>query len=494
VKVNYPFRIYESEEGNMVFDLLGLSKTEKKWLLPNDISAILNELEDSENSDGILGLLNKGKDLLDKEPEYGTTWIKGMIEQEDVKAYLLDSLKANDSEEGIKLELFQPILTKGKFSSMRKKVKSIQKEIEDYILSYDQAKERIEALHEVIKIDQENKLSEVRKESEKRLDKFKKEKEKTIKKIEKSLKKETKAINEEFKERLLQKTNEMDTINEEITDLEKKLENGTEGVAKRELANLKKMLRNNNKDIQALEHERGRRLSIAENKFKSEKNQWEENFQIKMNEEGMLLGKLLETHKMTLRDCEELKNRISGHKTTLMKNVESLSKILEVKYTKGIDLYLPFYILKYGEDNYGFYPPIKISEGKSMRKMLKLFIASNLGNKIGQFILPQTDILDGLFEMVIVSIKDETELSDQYMKILPMANIFESREALDRMVVGLYQIMEWTWISESDCIKVLRFLVEKLDYLNGGNVFQVKEQEIDELVETSEPMEIAVSK
>jgi hypothetical protein len=126
--------------------------------------------------------------------------------------------------------------------------------------------------------------------------------------------------------------------------------------------------------------------------------------------------------------------------------------------------------------------------------MLKLFIASNLGNKIGQFILPQTDILDGLFEMVIVSIKDETELSDQYMKILPMANIFESREALDRMVVGLYQIMEWTWISESDCIKVLRFLVEKLDYLNGGNVFQVKEQEIDELVETSEPMEIVVSK
>jgi hypothetical protein len=40
VKVNYPFRIYESEEGNMVFDLLGLSKTEKKWLLPNDISDI----------------------------------------------------------------------------------------------------------------------------------------------------------------------------------------------------------------------------------------------------------------------------------------------------------------------------------------------------------------------------------------------------------------------------------------------------------------------
>ncbi|MFC1803001.1 hypothetical protein ACFL0D_03430 [Thermoproteota archaeon] len=493
VKVNYPFRVYESKEGTMVFDLLRLSKTEKKWLLPNDISEILNELEAVKNSDEILGLLNKGKDTMDTEPEYGSTWIKGLIEQDDLKAYLLGNIKANDSEIGIKLDIFQPILTKRKFSYMRKNLKSIRKEIEDNILSAEQDKKRIETLHEVIKNNQEKKLSAFKKESEKRLDEFKTQKEKAIKKIEKSLKKETKAINNEFKEHLLQKTNEIDVIKVEITKLEKKLERGTEGEAKRDLADRKKMLGRYNKEIQALEDERGRRLSTAKSKTESEKHQWEEKFFIKRNEEKVLQGKLLETHERTLRGCEELKNRISSVTATLMNNVESLSMICDVKYKKGKDLYMPFYIFRYGEDNFGFYPPIKVSEGKGMRKMLKLFISSNLGNKIGQFISPQTDILDGLLEMVVDSIKEKTELSDQFRQELPIANLLESRENLDKMVVGLYQIMDWDWISEKEYIEVQRFLVEKLDSLNGGNIFQTTVQEIDDLIETSEVIEIAVS-
>jgi hypothetical protein len=248
-----------------------------------------------------------------------------------------------------------------------------------------------------------------------------------------------------------------------------------------------------NKEIQALEDERGRRLSTAENKTESEKHQWEEKFFIKRNEEKVLQGKLLETHERTLRGCEELKNRISSVTATLMNNVESLSMICDIKYKKGKDLYMPFYIFRYGEDNFGFYPPIKVSEGKGMRKMLKLFISSNLGNKIGQFISPQTDILDGLLEMVVESIKDKTKLSDQFRQELPIANLLESRENLDKMVVGLYQIMDCAWISEKDYIEVQRFLVEKLDSLNGGNIFQTTVQEIDDLIETSEVIEIAVS-
>ena len=57
------------------------------------------------------------------------------------------------------------------------------------------------------------------------------------------------------------------------------------------------------------------------------------------------------------------------------------------------------------------------------------------------------------------------------------------------MVVGLYQIMEWGWISQKDYIKVQRFLVEKLDFLNGGNIFQ-KVQEIEETPEAPEAIEI----
>jgi hypothetical protein len=405
VKVNYPFRVYGSKDGNMVFDLLGLSKTEKKWLIPSDISEIISKLEAAENSDEILGFLSKAKYVMDKEPEYGSTWIKGLIEQEDLKAYLLDGIDEDDSKEGVNLDLFQPTFTSRKFTSMKKNVKSIQEEVEAHILSAEKSRERIEKLHEVIKKNQEKQLSAFKKESESRLNSFKKEKEKAIKTIEKSFKKETKATNEEFKKRIQEKTKEIDAIKKEITNLEKKLENGAEREARRDLASLKKFLNRHNKETQALEAERASVLSKAENKKETDKHQWEENFSIKINEEKVLLENLLETHESTLRGCEELKDRISSVTETLLKNSENLSRILDIKYKKGKDLYMPFYIFRYGEDNFGFYPPVKVSEEKSMRKRLQLFISSNLGNKIGQFILPQTEILDELLEMVVAALK-----------------------------------------------------------------------------------------
>ena len=487
VKANYPFKIFESEEGKIVFDLLGLIETEKKWLLPNDLSPLLDELEAVENSDKILGLLYKGKDLLDKEPQFGSTRITGLIEQEDVKVYLLGNAK--NVEEEIKLELFEPTLTSRKFSYVKKNVKSIQKEIEENIMVIGQVKGRIETLHDTIKKAQEKQYSAVKMESEIRLDIFNEERETAVKIIENALKKETKTIKTEFKERLSQKTRETELIKEEITHLEKKLESGLEGDAKRELANLKKMLPRHNKDIQALEGEHERIMEKVEMKAETEKQQWEEKLLFKKIEEETLLRKLLETHDNTLRGCIELKNRISEEEATLMNNSESLTKILDIKYYKGKELSMPFYIFGYGEGNIGFYPPAKISEEKSMRKRLKLIISSNLGNKIDQFISPQTDSFDEILEMVVDSLKDETKLSIQYANALPEVNLLESRETLDKMVVGLYQIMEWGWISEKDYIKVQRFLVEKLDFLNGGNIFQ-KVQEIEETPEALEAEEI----
>ena len=489
VKVNYPFRIFESEEGNIVFDLLGLIETEKKWLLPNDLSPLLDELEAAENSDKISGLLHKGKDLLDKEPQFGSTRITGLIEQEDVKFYLLG--KAENIEEEKKSELFEPTLTNRKFSYVKKNVKSIQKEIEENIMSIGLVKGRIETLHDVIKKAQEKQHSAVKKDSEKRLDIFNEERETAVKNIEKSLKKEKKTIKAEFKERLSQKTKETELVKEEISHLEKMLESGLEGDAKRELANLKNMLQRHNKDIQALEGEHDGIMDKVEMKAETEKQQWEEKLLFKRIEEEALLRKLLETHENTLRGCIELKKRTSDVEETLMNNSESLSKILDIKYNKGKELSMPFYIFGYGEDKIRFYPPAKISEEKSMRKMLKLIISNNFGNKIDQFISPQTDSFDEILEMVVDSLKDETKLSNQYGKALPGINLLDSRETLDKMVVGLYQIMEWGWISEKDYIEVQRFLVEKLDSLNGGNIFQ-KVQEIEETPEAPEAMEIAV--
>jgi hypothetical protein len=59
-------------------------------------------------------------------------------------------------------------------------------------------------------------------------------------------------------------------------------------------------------------------------------------------------------------------------------------------------------------------------------------------------------------------------------------------------MVGLYQLMEWNWIKEKDYIQVQRFLLEKLDSLNGGTIFQVKQQPMDETIDMPEVMETPV--
>jgi hypothetical protein len=491
VKVNYPFRVYESEEGGVVLDLLELSKTEKKWLLPSDVSPMLEELEKAEDSEDVLSLVDKCKETLNKEPEFGSIWIGGLNELDDLRSYLLNSVEVNGGQ-GKVLELFKPVLTKKRFASIRENIKSSNTEIVNNILSMDQTIGRIGSIHETIKKDQEKQLALFKKESGKRLVKFTKEKEKSIKDIHKSLKKEIKSINTDIKQRVSQKTKEVDEISEEVIELKKRLESGEKEV-KRDLSEHEKMLKNYDKELKALEEERGKSVSEAENNAEVSKKRCEESFQIRSNEETALLGKLVETHEKVIRNLEELEKKISEVKETMVGNKENLTKVLEIKYENCQEICLPFYLFRYDEESFAFYPPIQLSQGKGIGKKLKLFMRSNLEDKIGQFVSPQTNVLNGLLEMVVNSLKDETEVKSQFIKSLQSVNLLESRETLDMMAVGLYRIMEWDWISERDYVNVQKFLVGKLDAINGGKVYQSKEQEAVTLLNASEYMEVAVS-
>ena len=200
------------------------------------------------------------------------------------------------------------------------------------------------------------------------------------------------------------------------------------------------------------------------------------------------MDELLETQERTLREFEELMNKVNDTAMKMRSDAEALSKILNIKYGKGKDVNIPFYVFRYGEE-YWFNPPVKFSEGRGIGKALKLMLTSSLGNKVGQFVSPQTNVFNCLLEKAINSLNDEAELSDQYIKALPTSNILESRETLDKMMIGLYKVMDWDWISEKDYIEVQRFLLEKLDHLNGGNVFVTREQVIEIPADTQEMME-----
>ena len=475
VKANYPFMVFESEEEAIVFDLLGLSMTEMNWLLPKDLSEALDGLENAKASDEILNLLNKGKEVMDQEAKYSSTIIEGMVEQENLRTFIVDFSCVAESKDHPTQDIFKPLLTKSRFTSLRKNIKAVYKGIENNILSAEQSHDRIESIMQGVKKAQDKKLSAFKKACDKRLATYQKEKEKTLKDVEKKLLKDSKTIDDEFKESIKNKTDIIEIVKENITSLGEKLKAGADGEAKKELKERKKTLERLNKEVRAIEDEHGRRLSLIVSEADSEKQRCDDTYTTRFNEETVQIDELLGTHEKTLREFEELMTKVSDTATKMRSDAEALSKALDIKYAKGKEVNIPFYVFRYGEE-YWFNPPVKFSEGKGIGKTLKLMLTSSLGNKVGQFVSPQTNVFDDLLEKAINSLNDETELSDQYIKALPTSNILESRESLDKMMIGLYKVMDWDWISEKDYIDVQRFLLEKLDYLNGGNVFAPREE------------------
>jgi hypothetical protein len=490
VKANYPFMVYDSEGETIVFDLLGLTQTEKKWLHPHDISEILTELETLEEP-RIHGLLKKGVEALERDPNHGSTWVMGLIEQDEVTNYLSDSIKQNHNKK-LNYTLFKPVLTTRKFTAHRKNIKTIQKEIDEHILATLETGKRLETIYKTIQKTQKKNLAAFKKESRKRLTEFKKEKDKEIKIIEKALKKDVKTLNDEFNERITNISTEMTATQEEIDKLRKIIESGTVTDEKTRLYECEKLLDRKLTEIKNVEFEHQNKLNKAEKTAESLRQQWEKRLQVRLNEEEKLQRELLDSHETVLKAYDDFLKNVREVEKTLAEDKATLGKISEIKYEKEKTLSIPFYIFNFGEENYGYYPPIKISEEKTMRTMLKLFISNNLENKITRFISPQTNVFNEILETVVNTIKEETTLSQQYTEKLSTTNLLESSETLDKMMVGLYQLMEWNWIKEKDYIQVQRFLLEKLDSLNGGTIFQVKQQPMDENVDMPEVMETQV--
>jgi hypothetical protein len=489
VKAHYPLRVYRKGGENIIFDLLGFSESEKKWLIPKDISMILDQCACTDDNEGLRNWLKEGKKVLEEEPEYESILVEGLIEQVEMREYILDTKKEKKKDQN---ELFQPLLTSKRFSSIKKEVKKVHSEVEQYLDLVIYTKNRAEAQESVIQENQENEFVTFQRESSKRLETFENERKKAIKKIDKALKKDKKAIEDEIHAQLELKSREIDEIKNEMIILLERLESGEKNV-KRLISEKEKLIKKIIKEQKALEEELVKSLSKAETEAESEKLEWEEKHSTLMKEEEKLLEDLKNIHELTWIDIRELVDKIKEVEMILSENIDCISKILDIQYGKGKDILIPFYVFKYAEDRYGFYPPFKIVEAKSMMNKLRGIISNSLGSKLSQHISPQTMIFNDHMEKVINSLNEGSELFDEFMDALPKANLLESQVILDKMVVGLYQILDWGWIKGKDYVEVQGFIAEKMDSLYGGNIFKAKEEPMDPHSLAPETVEISAS-
>ncbi|RLI35250.1 hypothetical protein DRO66_07585 [Candidatus Bathyarchaeota archaeon] len=476
VKVYYPFKIFDTETGSMVFDLLGYTVAKKPLLFPQDIKEVLTELRDV-NEEARLDIIEKARNMLD-EPDIGSISINGLVEDKELTGYLYGAVIHETDE---KAELFKPLLTKKKFSSIKKQLQETKKERTGIHVSLMETMEQTQAVYDKVKQDQLKKTEAFMKESKKRLKTHEKQNMNAIKEAEKALETQFKRINEDIDQKVAENQKTQGTVSTKLD----KLEGGDWETRKHRWEHdraLKKLV----KEQENLEKERATKISIEEEKTESTKNMLNSEMDEARKEETAHNNQLQETHEITLRKISELVELLDQSETRLIKEQKSLSKIIDLKYEKGLTILVPFYIYRRGE-NSGFHPPIKAVEEKGVSKTLKLLFSDSILQKMGQYVTSDTMSFNTQMNRVLMELCTKSKLSVQYRKKISELNLLGSHSDIDRIEVGLYQLLEWQWISEKDYIMAQRYLVEKMDMLNGGNIFS---RQVDPLLDTVDVVEI----
>jgi hypothetical protein len=473
VKIYYPFKIFETETGSMVFDLLGFTEAMKPLIFPQDIKEVLTELRDV-NEEARLGVIEKARGLL-AERDISYIGIDGLVEDRELTGYLYGAAINETDEKG---ELFKPILTKKKFSSIRKQLQEIQKERTGIHVSLLETMEQTQALYDEVKQDQLKKTEALLKASKKRLKTHKKQTRKAFKEAEKALETQYKKINKDIDQKVAENLKRQGTVSTQLDDLD-----GGDWETRKHRWELDRTLKKLVKEQKSLEKERATKISMEEEKTESTKNMLNSEMDEARKEETAHNNQQQETHENTLRKISELLELLDQSETRLIKEQKSMTKIIDLKYEKGITIWVPFYIYRRGE-NCGFHPPIKVEEEKRVTKTLKLLFSDSLQKKIGQYVTSDTMAFNTQMNRVLEEITTKSTLSAQYRKKISELNLLGSHSAIDRIEVGLYQLLEWKWITEKDYIMAQRYLVEKMDMLNGGNLFHKQDDPLLDTVDT----------
>ncbi len=477
VKAYYPFMAFKTDTGDVYFDLLLLSEAEKTQTASFDVSKAVAELVESHDDERDTNTL-RCKSMI-STPGLETIQISGLVNDQRIPQFLKRAKKVEYSQ----LALFKPQLTQKRFKSIKEKISVKEEERQALLKEINHAREDIQAFIKKVEEENKEKIESYIDESSKRMDEQEKENNKILKEAENGLIKSCKELNKAYDYRANEITEEL----EYIQNSQKELEGGNWETRRRRLENELKT-RQLSRQLESLEKERTRELMMLEKATEKTKEELRAHLIEEEAKEKHIADKLEENAKSSLEKIKEISNLLGNLEKRIYSEKEYLARLLELKYKEGGHIRVPFYIHK-SDNVYGCHTPQSIENTGGVKRTLKLMLAENLKQKILQHIKPETESISELMENLVTQLSDESKLGKEYKNKLGEENLLVSRSMLDKIEVGLYKLFEWEWINEKDYMIAQRCLVEKMDNLNGGNIFQRKP---DPITETPLQQEIPV--
>ena len=451
VQVYYPFKVFKTNMGIKVFDLLGNTESEIPLIVSMEILDKVKELT-SIDDETTYQILESCKTMLES-CHNETISVKGLVDNIELQEYLENAPKNNSELNQI---LFQPNITEDSFYDITKSVEKTRKETTRILESHRKAEKSLQKFREQILKEHEKEFKKVQKESEKKIVELEKEYNIEIEKIDNEYNIEIDAINKEADSKISEKKDEYDKV-----ENKRDLINDDDSDSKKQRKSQNKLLRQIEKSIEIIEKERKDKIIKIDQKNDSEKKRLIEELEYKRLEKEQEK----EECKKKQVFLEEKINGLYDTQSHLIKRLEeeesNLITLVELAYTDGEGIMVPFYLYK-KQDLYGYNPPIKIVDEKRFSISLR---KTSLRGKIQKKVVSDTLVFNSYIEKVIHELSDQSKPIEENRKKLSQCNILDSRLNLDLLTIGLYRLHEWGWINDREY-----FLAQKQIVENIGNL------------------------
>lgn len=453
VKAYYPFKVFETNEGLLFFDLHGKSEGETPLLVCSDINEAIKGFTDLEEEERY-GLLNSCKKLLEDHHSESME-VKSLVDEIEIINYLRTSEKETFEKTH---RLFPVTVTENKFHERFKNVEKARKNTKDILGTHIKARKYLESTKNKIEKLHEKQYKSLLKESEKTLDKNYKKQVKEIDCLEKKYKTEIITIEKDFDTKIEKKKKECQKIIDEIEEINYEEKDSIKLIKK------ENKIEKINKSIEGLEKKRANKIDIKTKKKDANIEKLAKELEKKRLKETKKQEKVKKQHNKLEEAIVELLDKQNNIITLLEEEENTLSILINLSYHEGEEILVPFYV--YGkEDGYGYHPPIKNIGEKGLSVFLKGLLENSLANKIRKQVSPDTLVFNKYIEPLVTVLND-----DEYKDGIKELDLLSSRDSLILLLVGLNRLYDWGWINDKEYIQAQKQIIERIKDLMTDSI------------------------
>ena len=469
-RIYYPLHIHRWDNGVLLIDLLKMNHASIRYNVIPDVDKFERALNASSDEPYAFRKTLKKEGARFKEfSGRKTIKIDGLIVQhsrsEELRGFVKDVTSFDTVDEPV---VFNPVMKNSDIELILDSIRSLRESVEGDLNLLERAKRSMTDTLNIANKVLEEEIQNIQDRSAKVKARLKKGLDKVKNRHGKALKLELNKIRKEYKKKATPLRNERTSLGRKLARRRKKLETlksdrdsaGAKQVSN-EIKDLESKFSKVSNSVQKLEAWRDAGVEKAQDLYKAAIEPEEK----RIREEEARSRKEVQKKRAEISEQEKAVKGVASSINKLISSKKnkrrSLSRLCFDIEAETTDLFVPFYVFQYDE-RFEFHPPVVACSARGFVSRFKRMLADNLQSKMTQLMKPRVDFLEKYLAKAVKAMSKKTSLEAEYRGALDRLNLLRSREAVDKIIIGLLKIQREGWISESEYIRLQEVLIQNL--------------------------------